>query len=115
MSDTAKTLPLTVTLSFSEGLPEGIADLADLIAGRLRDFGQAIVNELPFCISETPEVSPAGRTDNLTVVCGISAVEFDRKLEIALKRALESFTSPPLTEDYGSGTHGGKACDGDDL
>lgn len=87
MSDTAKTLPLTVTLSFSEGLPEGIADLADLIAGRLRDFGQAIVNELPFCISETSEVSPAGRTDNLTVVCGITPIEFDAKLAAALGAA----------------------------
>ncbi|NSL91704.1 hypothetical protein [Acetobacter syzygii] len=106
MPDTAKILPLTVTLSFSEGLPEGIADLADLIAGRLRDFGEAIVNELPFCIREASEVSPTGRADNLTVVCGISAVEFDRKLEIALKRALESFTSPPLTECCGAEING---------
>ncbi|GBQ46383.1 hypothetical protein [Acetobacter ghanensis] len=114
MTDAVKTTPLTVTLSFSEGAPENIADMINALASRLRDFGNAIVGELPFCISGTSEVAHAGRADNLTVACGITVDEFDRRLEIALKRALESFTSPPLTEDYGR-AHGGKACDGDDL
>lgn len=114
MTDAVKAIPLTVTLSFSEGVPENIADMANALASRLRDFGHAIVSELPFCVSETSEVAHAGRADNLTIACGITVDEFDRKLEIALKRALESFTAPPLTEDYGC-AHGGKACDGDDL
>jgi len=76
-----QTMPLTVRISFPEGLSQS---LTDLVSRRALDFASIIGEEFLRDLVARPEDGAAGLADDLIIAPRVSIADFDAKVSAAL-------------------------------